>query len=88
MKKVFKYPLDTNSAMTSLILPSFSKPLMVQFQNYNLQIWIEHSDEFFDETTSIEVVIFPTGADIPDNFQHLNSFQHGTYVWHCYYRIL
>lgn len=83
MKKIFKYriPLQEQTRIDAPI----SKPLTVQIQHGELQLWAEVRED--GSLRPILLNIIGTGFQLPMNVgEYLCTVQQGDYVWHVYWR--
>lgn len=83
MITIWKASLALNGEQT-INLPDGAKPLDVQVQSGNVNLWAEVDAS--EPTKDFTVWIVGTGHPMPDmlNRHHVGTVQQGSFVWHIY----
>lgn len=77
MRTIYKYSVDPQ-----LKLPATYEILHFASQNGQPTIWAEVDHEFPLVPTNL--IVLPTGAEVPPNAQHLKTTIEHPFVWHLY----
>ena len=83
-KKVFKYPLLFVDGWQSVDMPNGAHPVFVAMQHGKLTVWAEVDTE--EPLYPVELGIWGTGHNIPDDAEHVGSTLDGLFVWHVWRR--
>jgi hypothetical protein len=81
MKKIFKYPL--NSQDCTLKLPKGAEILTVKLQNETPTLWAVVNDNT-SEVEERHICIIGTGWDVEDNMKYITTYIDGYFVWHIF----
>jgi hypothetical protein len=83
---VYKYPVRPDKA--ELTLPRGARPLTVQIQHGELQMWVqENPDEVLMDIWEVYIVGTGHVHDDLDEYDYLTTFQTGSVlVWHVFIR--
>ena len=87
-KKIYKYRLFTDGAITSL-KDRFTKIMAIQNQMGGVYAWIELDDD--SPVVGLDLVAIGTGWEFGEelnDFFFVDTVQEGEYVWHFFGRII
>ena len=88
MRRIFKYPLNTEGAITKIKAPIVTV-LKIKTQNGVPTVWIEIEEE--NEDMTLLVVSIGTGLRVSSNLQnwrYMGTEFENEFVWHFYGKVL
>jgi hypothetical protein len=80
-RRMLKYPVSLSS---DTIHDVQGEPKLCAMQDGVAMLWFERIDGAPGRNVTFR--IFPTGAHVPDGWEHYGSAVDGPYVWHVYGR--
>jgi hypothetical protein len=87
--KIFKYQFsfdeNLNQHVVELELPQDARILHVDIQRDVPTLWCMVNPDA--PLVKVLFYIYGTGQEVPENMWHINTFQSGQFVWHCFLKI-